>query len=253
MEWRPLYDPQSQREILRISTLSATDDPGLTKLLVPEEPDKLTDSKQKAMVAMGSLMLGLPVKFGVTDNRVEVTEVLLAEMAMIVGRIQKRGGVAKPEELLGLQTVAQTIGEQIQIISQDKGNQDRVRKYSDALGQIMNLVKAFSQRLKQQMQAAAQQNGNGGPTPEDAAKIKGIEMNAAVKAKNASDSHAQRTSQRQVQWEMEEKRKQQQHDLDLQEQAQFTQAEIQAADVKAAAEIRRERAKADNAPETTTE
>jgi hypothetical protein len=253
MEWRPLYDPQSQREILRISTLSATDDPGLTKSLVPEESDKLTDSKQKAMVAMGSLMLGLPVKFGVADNRVEVTEVLLAEMAIMVGRIQKRGGVAKPEELIGLQTVAQTIDEQMQIIAEDKGNQDRVRKYSDALGKIMNLVKAFAQRLKQQMQAAAQQNGNGGPDPADVAKIKGIEMNAAVKAKNASDSHAQRTSQRQVQWEMDEKRKQQQHEQDMQEQAQLTQAEIQAQDVKTAAEIRRDRAKADNTPETTTE
>lgn len=253
MEWRPLYDPASQREILRISTLSATDDPGLTKSLVPEEPDKLTDSKQKAMVSMGSLMLGLPVKFGVTDNRVEVTEVLIAEMAIIVGRIQKRGGVAKPEELMGLQTVAQTIDEQIQIISQDKGQQERVRKYSDALGQIMNLVKAFAQRLKQQMKAAAEQNGNGGPDPADVAKIKGIEMNAAVKAKNAEESHAQRTSQRQVQWEMEEKRKQQQHELEMQEQAQFTQAEIQSQDVKTAAEIRRERAKSNNAPETTTE
>ena len=253
MEWRPLYDPESQREILRISTLSATDDPGLTKSLVPEEPDKLTDSKQKAMVAMGSLMLGLPVKFGVTDNRVEVTEVLLAEMAIIVGRIQKRGGVAKPEELIGLQTVAQTIDEQIQIISQDKGQQERLRKYSDALGQIMNLVKAFAQRLQQQMKSAAEQNGNGGPSPEDVAKIKGIEMNAAVKAKNASESHAQRTSQRQVQWEMEEQRKQQQHQLEMQEQAQFTQAEIQSQDVKTAAEIRREWVKANNESKTTSE
>jgi len=252
MEWRPLYDPQSQREILRISTLSATDDPGLTKSLVPEEPDKLTDSKQKAMVAMGSLMLGLPVKFGVTDNRVEVTEVLLAEMAIIVGRINKRGGVAKPEELVGLQTVGQTISEQLQIISQDKGNQERVRKYSDALGQIMNLVKAFAQRLQQQMQAAAAQNGNGAPDAADMAKVKAIEMQAAVKANNSSESHAQRTSQRQVQWEMEEKRKQEQHQLEMANEAQLTQAEIAAQDVKTAAEIRRERAKG-NEPETTTE
>jgi hypothetical protein len=246
MEWRPLYDPASQREILRISTLSATDDPGLTKSLVPEEPDKLTDSKQKAMVAMGSLMLGLPVKFGVTDNRVEVTEVLIAEMAMIVGRIQKMGGMAKPEQLVGLQTVGQTISEQLQIISQDKGNQDRVRKYSDALGQIMNLVKGFAQRLQQQMKAAAEQNGQGAPDPADMAKVKAIEMQAAVKAKNASESHAQRTSQRQIQWEMEQQRQQQQHELDMAEQAQFVQADIAAQDVETAAKIRRERAQSQN-------
>jgi len=180
-----------------------------------------------------------------------VTEVLLAEMAIIVGRIQKRGGVAKPEELVGLQTVAQTIGEQLQIISQDKGNQDRVRKYSDALGKIMNLVKAFAQRLQQQMKAAAQQNGNGGPTPEDLAKIKGIELNAEVKARNSSESHAQRTSQRQVQWEMEEKRKQQEHELELQKDVQSHHAEIAAQDIKTAAEIRRDRAKSNNESETS--
>lgn len=251
MEWRPLYDPQSQREILRIGTLSATDDPGMTKLLVPDEEDKLTDSKQKAMVAMGTLMLGLPVKFGATDNRIEVTETLLTEMAMIVGRIQKSGGMAKPEQLLGLQTVGQTIGEQLEIISQDDGQKERVRKYSEALGQLMNLVKAFGQRLQQKMKAAAANgNGNGAPDPKDVAKVKGIEMNAAVKAKNASESHAQRTSQRQVQWEAEEKRKQQQHEQEMQEDAQLTQAEIAKEDIKTAAEIRRDRAAAENAPKT---
>lgn len=254
MEWRPLYDPQSQREILRISTLSATDDPGLTKSLVPEEADKLTDSKQKAMGAMGSLMLGLPFEFGVTDNRVEVTEVLLAEFAMMVGRIQKSGGMAKPEQLIGFQSVAKTIDEQIQIISQDKGQQERVRKYSDALGQIMNLVKAFAQRLQQQMKAAqANGDGNGAPDPKDKAKAEAIVIQAKVKAESGSTSHAQKTAQRQVSWEAEEKRKQQQHELEMQEQAQFTQAEIAAQDIKTAAEIRRERAKADNAPETTPE
>jgi hypothetical protein len=252
MEWRQFYDPSSQREILRISTLSATDDPGLTKLLVPEEQDKVTDSRQKAMVAMGSLMLGLPVKFGATDNRIEVAETLLAEMAIIVGRIQKSGGMAKPEQLVGLQTVAQTIEEQIQIIDQDKGQQERVRKYSDALGKIMNLVKAFAQRLQQAM-TAAQGNGNGQMDPADVAKVKAIEMQAAVKAKNASESHAQRTSQRQVQWEAEELRKQQQHDQEMAQEAQFTRADIASQDIKTAAEIRRDRAKAKNEPKITTE
>jgi len=252
MEWRQFYDPSSQREILRISTLSATDDPGLTKLLVPEEQDKVTDSRQKAMVAMGSLMLGLPVKFGATDNRIEVAETLLAEMAIIVGRIQKTGGMAKPEQLVGLQTVAKTIDEQLQIISQDKGQKDRVRKLSDALGKVMNLVKAFAQRLQQQMKAAAA-NGNGQMDPADVAKVKAIETQAAVKAKNASESHAQRTSQRQVQWEMEEKRKQEQHQQEMAENAQHTQAEIASQDIKTAAEIRRDRAKSDNEPKSTAE
>lgn len=252
MEWRPLYDPNSQREILRISTLSATDDPGLTKLLVPEEADKLTDSKQKAMVAMGSLMLGLPVKFGATDNRIEVAEVLLAEMAIIVGRIQKSGGMAKPEQLVGLQSVAQAIEEQIQILSEDKGQQERLRKFSDALGQIMNLVKAFAQRLQQQMKAA-QANGNGAQAdPKDKAKVEAILIHAKTKADNSAQSNAQKAANKQVGWEADQKRKQAQHQIDMREQAQFVQADIAAKDAETAAMIRREDTKADSAPEPKT-
>ena len=252
MEWRQFYDPSSQREILRISTLSATDDPGLTKLLVPEEQDKVTDSRQKAMVAMGSLMLGLPVKFGATDNRIEVAETLLAEMAIIVGRIQKSGGMAKPEQLVGLQTVAQTIDEQIQIIAQDKGQQERVRKYSDALGKIMNLVKAFAQRLEQAMKAA-QGNGNGQMDPKDKAKAEAIVIQAKVKAESSSTAHAQKTAQRQVSWENDETRKREQHDLEMQEQRQLLQTEIASEDIRTAAEIRRERAKSKNEKEEPSE
>lgn len=240
MEWRPLYDPQSQRLILKEATLAITDDPGKTQALVPDQADQLTNSKQKAMVAMGSLMLGLPVKFGVDDNRIEVAETLLAEMAVVVQRLQQSGGVAKPDQLVGLQTVAQTIGEQIQIIAQDKTQQQRVKKYSDALGKIMNLVKAFAQRLQQQMKAA-QADGNGQLDPKDKAKIQAILLQAQVKAKNASESHAQRTAQRQVQWEAEEKRKQQEHQFDLAKDAREHHAEIAAKDIQTAAEIRRGR------------
>jgi hypothetical protein len=247
MEWRPLYDPQSQQEILRISTLATTDDPGLTKLLVPDTKDKLTDSKQNAMMAMGTLMLGLPVKFGQSDNRIEVTEVLLAELAMIVGRIQKTTGMATAEQLVGFQTIVQTIEEQIQIISQDDTQAERARKYSEALSKLMNLIKAFAQRLQQQMKAAAA-NGANGQDPEAAAKVQATMMQAKVKADNASTSHAQKTAQRQVQWEADEKRKQQQHDFDLAAQAKTVEADIAATDAETAAEIRRQRVKAENEP-----
>jgi len=249
MEWRQFYDPQSQREILRVSTLAVTDDPGLTETLVPEEANPLTTSRQKAMVAMGSLMLGLPVKFGINDNRVEVAETLLAEMAMMIQRIEQNGNMATPEQLIGLQTVGQTIGEQIQILAQDKGQQQRVRAYSDDLGKLMNLLKGFAQRLAQQAkEAQANGNGQGGLDPKDAAKIKAILIQADVKAKNAAQSHAQRTAQRQVQWEMDEKRKQEQHQLDLQKERRTHQADLAAKDIETAASIRRDRIAASHKP-----
>jgi len=241
MEWRPFYDPESQREILSIATLGATEDPKLTDRLVPDEPNQLTDSKQKAMVAMGTLMQALPVKFGVTDNRIEVTETLLAEMAMVIQRLEQGGNMAKPEQLAGLQMVGQTIGEQIQILSQDKSQKERVRRYAQDLGKMMNLLKGFAQRLQLAMKKAAQQNGGGQMDPKDMAKAKAIEMQAQIKAKNASQSHSQRTAQRQVQWEAEELRKQQEHEAKMRQQQQEHQSDLAMDDIKAAADIRRSR------------
>ncbi len=255
MEWRPLYDPEAQRAILKMATLAVTDDPGATEELVPETQDTVTDSKHDAMVAMGSLMLGLPVQFGPRTNRIEVIEVLLSEMAMIVQRIeQQQQGMAKPEQLIGLQTVAQTIGEQLQIVSQDKEQRERVRQYGDALGQLMNMVKGYAQRLQQAMEAAAQQNGGQQQMdPKDMAKIQGMQMQAQAKAANTRESHAQRTAQRQVQWEAEERRKQQQHQVDIQRQQVDLQTDVAATDVATAAEIRRENAKAANEPKEKSE
>jgi len=193
------------------------------------------------------LMQGLPVQFGPRSNRIEIVEVLLAEMTLIVQRIeQQQQSMAKPEQLVGLQTVGQTIGEQLQILSQDKEQKERVRQYGDGLSQLMNMVKAYGQRLQQAMEAAAQQNGNGQAQvdPKDLAKIQGMQLQAQAKAANTRESHAQRTAQRQVQWEAEEKRKQQQHQLDMQRQQVELQTDVAATDVETAAEIRRENAKA---------
>lgn len=241
MEWRQMYSPAAQQRILEIATLSATDDPALTDQLVPDQQHQLTDSKQKAMVAMGTLMQALPVKFGSMDNRIEVTETLLAEMAMVVQRIEQNGNMAKPEELGGLQMVGQTIGEQIQVLAQDKSQKERVRRYAQDLGKLMNLVKGFAQRLQQAMKKAAQENGEAKMDPKDLAKAKAIEMQAAVKAKTSLASNAQRTGQRQAQWEAEELRKQQEHEAKMRQQAQEHQSELAMDDIKAAADIRRSR------------
>jgi hypothetical protein len=197
------------------------------------------------MVSMGSLMMGLPVKFGDTDNRTEVVETLLGELAIVVGRAEQNGNVASQDQIMGMQTVAQAIGENLQILGQDKTMRPKVKQYAQDLGKVMNLVKGFAQRLQQMMKKQAQ-NGNGGPDPKELAKAQAMIMQAKVKAKNTEESHAQRTAQRQVQWEMEQERKRQEHELDQLESANRTKSEIDTQDVKTAAEIRRERVKTRN-------
>ena len=89
------------------------------------------------------------------------------------------------------------------------------------------------QRLQQAMQKQAQQgNGKGGMDPKDAAKIQATMMTAKVKSDNMRDSHAQRTAQRQIQFEQQ-----------VQQDAQKHQADIQGKDLETAAEITRNRLK----------
>lgn len=248
MEWRNLYPPESQQIILRTATLSLTDDAGLTDELVPDRQDKVTDGKQDAMMAMGSLMLGLPMKFTADVSRIEVCETLIAEMAMVIKRIeqrvnpetQQRGGMATESEVVGLQNVGQTINEQIQVIGQDKTQKELAKKYSQELGNLMNLVKAYGQRLQEQMQA---KNGNGGLDPKDKAKIAATIITAKVKAENMKKSHGERTAQKHVQFEQKIREQQQSHMLDMRKKVLEAQTDAAAEDIKTAAAVRRGRFK----------
>jgi len=205
MQFRNLYDPEPQRQILRDFTLAVTDDPGRTDTMVPEEPNRITDSVHDAQLAAGTLMLGLPVAMKTGMNHIEYVETLMVSMQVAIGRIQKRGGVPTPEELEGLDAMSQHITQHIQIVEQDKNEKERVANWQKSLAKLMNLVKAFQQRLEEQ-QKSQQGNGANGEDAELAAKVKATQVMADAKAANTRESHAQRTAQRQVQFELEQKR-----------------------------------------------
>ncbi len=210
MEYRNLYDPEPQRQILRDVTLAITDDPARANQLVPETPVTVTDSVHDAQLAAGVLMQGLPVAIKTGMNHIEYVDTLLTDMAIIVAKGNQKGGMVSPDTLTGLQNMAQHVSQHIQIIAQDPAEKQRVKQYGDQLGKLMNMVKAFAQRLAEQMKKQQSQNGNG-MSPEDQAKIQAQMAMDQLKAQNTSESHAQRTAQRQVQFEMEEKRKAQEH------------------------------------------
>jgi hypothetical protein len=92
------------------------------------------------------------------------------------------------------------------------------------------MTKAFAQRLQELQQQA---NGSQQMDPKDEAKIQAIMLTAKTKTDLAGKSHAQRTAQRQLQFEQQLKQDQQKH-----------QAEIAKTDLTTAAEIRHNRMKA---------
>jgi hypothetical protein len=221
MEHRDKYDPEPQREILRDVTLAVTDDPAKADRLVPDQPH-ISDSVHDAQLSFGALMTGAPVAVRPGLNELEVVPTLLGSMAAVMQRIDATGGMATKEEVVGLSNVAQNVAGHIQILARDKSQKAIVKQFGDQLGKLNNLLKGYAQRLAEQQ---SKQNGNG-LDPETAAKIQSIVLQAQTKAQNTKLSHAQRTAQRQVQFEAEQKRK----DTE-------TAAQIQRDNAKTAAEI----------------
>lgn len=238
MEWRDKFDPDPQRKILYDATLALTDDPGRAELLVPDEPVRVTDAVHDAQLAAGTLMLGLPVALKTGMNHIEYVETLLVDMALLIQKATQQGNMMSPNDLTGLQNMAQHIGQHLQIMAKDEQQKQMVKELGGKLSKLMNLLKGFAQRLQQQMKSQ-QGNGQGGngDAQKEMVKIQSAMALAKIKQQNTRESHAQRTAQRQIQFEQQ-----------LKQEAQKHQMEVQAEDLKTAAEIQRNRLKSLNEP-----
>ena len=256
MQFRPLYDPEPQREILRDVTLAITDDPARAEALVPTSPVKVSDARHDAQLASAAIMMGLPVDVKTGINHIDYVETLLQNLEMMVMKVEKTTGMASPQQLQGFQNMGKTIGQHIQIIAMDPNEKQRVRAYGEKLSELGNYVKAFQQRLEEQMrkqQEAAAKNG-GQLDPEAKAKILAIEAQTKSKIDLGKESHAQKTAQRAVTFEQKTKQESAKAKLQLQvdaakaqaelkKHAATTRADIAASDVMTAAEVARGRVK----------
>lgn len=222
------HGPEAQQKILRLYDSVVTDDYALADDLVPES-QHISDSVSWAQQSVGTIMVGAPVALQPGRNIQEVIEAWLASMGQIVQRIEQSGGVATKEELVGLINFQQHIGQAIAQLARDPMEKQKVKQYSDALGQMANMVKAYAQRYQEQQ---AKQQGNGQMDPEAMAKIQATVLQAKTKAQLAKESHGQRTAQRQIQFEQKLKQEQQKHAAD-----------IAATDLEAAANINLNRLK----------
>lgn len=212
MEYRNLYDPEPQRNILRDVTLAITDDPARAAMLVPEQP-QISDSIHDAQLAAGALMQGLPVAIKSGINHSEYVETLLADLAVLIQKAERQGGMAAADQIAGMQNLAAHIAQHIQIIAKDENEKERVKKYGDQLGKLMNIVKAYAQRVAQMAQ---KQNGQGAQMdPKDKSKIMAQQAQAQAKIQNMRESHAQRTAQRQIQFEQQTQQDAERHAAEL--------------------------------------
>jgi hypothetical protein len=216
---RPNLGPDAQRKVDHTGILTVTGNAQVAEDLAPirgQEP--ISRSAHDAELATDRLMRGLALTPTPQMVHEDYVKVWLKDMTGIVGQIQQSGGVGTREQVSGLGNMAKHVGAFLQIMGQSKEEGPKVKQYGQALGQIMNLVKGFAQRLQQQ---AAVGNGQGGGVRgEDKAKIAATMMMAQTKSKIAERSNAQRTAQKQVGFEMKEQQQERKHRADLRRQQQ---------------------------------
>jgi len=228
-------DPTAQREVLQMGISVTTDDYSLADRWVPDEPI-VSGSKHDAQLSSGVMLSGLPMDLKQGVNHGEYVEAMLVVMSTKISQIKSSGKPIDPNELMGLQNIAgQTIQGQplknngiishIEILESQikfhiKGQADeksmkmKIKEYMTAFGKLMNEVKAMAQQASE---AAQKQQSQGQPQidPKDAAKVEATTIMAKTKSKLAAESHAQRTAQKQLAWEMEQKRKAAAHAVEI--------------------------------------
>lgn len=216
MEWRPLFNPSAQNDILKNSVLAITDDSALAERLVPEQPH-ISDSVHDSELVFGTLMAGIDVTPKPGLNPVEVAGTVIQKMGKKVQEVLQAGGVGTPQDIMGLAKAAQYAQAFIEMLAQDDKSKGLVKKLNDALSKINNEVRAMVQRQQAiaQKQAQAQAQSNGQMDPKDQAKIQATQMTAQQKVENMRQSHAARTVERQIAFEQKLKQQQQQHALDM--------------------------------------
>lgn len=235
--------PRGQRIIDHISIESATDQAELAEEIAPlNEETPISDSMHDAQLSTERLMRGLPFIISPKMIPGDYVAVWIEDLKLLLQMIQQSGGGAGVAQIRGFLNMEKSIKEFLGIMAQNKADMPKVRQFSEQLSELMNAVRALGQQLIKKMEARAKQNGeanggDGGMDPQAIAKLKGQMMISDAKAKNLRESHAQRTAQNQVQFELQQQR-----------DDRKTRAQIRRDDAKAAQQLKVERLRAANAP-----
>lgn len=206
--------PEAQRQVDHDGILIMTEDPAKAEALAPVKGQKtIGKSHHDSELATARLMGGLP--FTPTPQMIyeDYVIVWLRDMGLIVKNIQATDNMGTQQQIMGLQNMANTIGQFLQIMSQNEAGRAKVRQYGDLLGQLTNVIKGFQQRLMEKMQS---QNGNGnGEAAAEQQKLQFKVMADQQKLANKQKSDAQKEAQKQAGFEMEQQRRDQEVNAEI--------------------------------------
>jgi len=230
---RGAFDEESQREILRQFAIANTDDPELATQLV--KPEAVTESTaiQFATLAIGSLMQGVPVMEPPGISRGQYTTGLIKGAGVIVKRIDDSGGMATHQEVVGLSTILKEVFEQIEKISQDPQRKEAAKFLSEEAGKLMNMIKAYAQRLEES------QKSNGGLSGADIAEIEKVRIKEQAKMEILGMSSKAKENRKDEAFQQEANRRMQQAQLDEGIKLRQHQTDLAIQDAEAASKINR--------------
>ena len=200
MQMRNMFDPEPQREILREVTFNITGDASKAERWVPDAPVRVTDAVHDAEMSIGTLMAGAHVSLKTGMNHKEYVTTLLGNLQLMIQKNMKAGGMATQKEIEGYQAIAQLITQHLQILAQDKAEKAFVADAQKLLAKLMNEVRAFAQRLQEQMkkqQQAAQAGQNG----VEQAKVQGAVQLTKVKLQGKQAETKQKLQQKQAEFQ----------------------------------------------------
>jgi len=252
MAVRPLLDPDSQRDVLRLYVEANSDDAGLGARWIPDKPILVTESTHDAQLMIGTIMMGATVKPRVGQDAGQMVVALLLGMTEICKRILSTTQIPTMPELVGLANLAGTIERYLAMAAQDQGLEGLVKQSRNDLGELAKIVQQWSVQLQEQQQP--QQGGQDDAAKEAAVtdvKLKSIALTAQTKAEIAQSNAAQKQEQRQKQFEQKQRQSEESHTADLRKKLKETEVNTAVADIKSAADIRRSQQEPEPEPVTT--
>jgi hypothetical protein len=240
MQVRPMLDPDSQRDALRLYVEANSDDAGLGSRWVPDKPILVTESAHDAQLMVGTIMAGVTVEPTAGQDAGQMATALLKAMAEICQRILNTANVPSSSELFGLTNLAGTIEKYVARLSQDQGHEELAKQTRSDLVELTKIVQKWSGEVQQQQQQQAP--GQDPEAAKEAAttqeKLKAIALTAQTKAKITQANAAQKQQQRDTQFQQKQQQSEEAHTADLRKKLRETEVATTIADVKAASEIR---------------
>ena len=246
---RPNLGPESQRKVDNIGIRIMTDDAAIAEDLASTKGQPpVSKSMHDAELTTDRLMRGLPLT--PTPHMIYEDYVVtwLRDMGLIIQQIQGTTNMGTQEQIMGLQNMAQHIGMFLEIMSGDEAAGPKVRQFGELLGQMMNVVKGFAQRLQEQQQS---QNGSeaNGELALKQAELQSKQMVDQAKIQSNAEKTAQTQAQKQAAFELQEQRKDREMEAQIKRDAttEFLQT---AADIR---QQGRDAIKKENTPNQATE